>query len=232
MTGVPLALGRRAFVGGARRPRPLPRPAGPGPGRPAAVVERRRDQAGAGRLRHRRDHRGRPELRRARRPHRHLRPGRHHLGRAAALRPGPLRPRPPRRDGARASRVEGHRALQVGADRRPRRDGEVHREGLDGDRRRHPRRHELDRLRGDRRRLAAEVEEPLLRPPGHRARLPADARGDGLPPRQRLPHLHRHRRRPGVRPGLFRGGLRHPARAGGRLQHRDQVRDRRTASPC
>ena len=45
---------------------------------------------------------------------------------------------------------------------------------------------------------------PVLRPPGHRARLPADARGDGLPARQRLPHLHRHRRRPGVRPGLFR----------------------------
>ena len=85
---------------------------------------------------------GGADLRRARRPHRHLRPGRHHLGRAAALRPGPLRPRPPRRDGARASRVEGDRAVQVGADRRPRRDGEVHREGLDGDRRRHPRRHE------------------------------------------------------------------------------------------
>ena len=82
-----------------------------------------------------------------------------------------------------------------------------------------------DRLRGDRRRLAAEVEEPLLRPPGHRAHLPADARGDGLPARQRLPHLHRHRRRPGVRPGLLRGRLRHPARAGRRLQHRDQVRD-------
>ena len=66
---------------------------------------------------------------------------------------------------------------------------------------------------------------PRLRAAGHRARLPADARGDGLPARQRLPHLHRHRRRPGVRPGLFRGGLRRPARAGGRLEHRDQVRD-------
>ena len=97
-------------------------------------------------------HRRRRGFRRARRPHRHLRPGRHHLGRASALRPGPVRPRPPGRDGARASRVEGDRAVQVGADRRPRGDGEVHREGLDGDRRRHPRRHEHGRFRGDRRR--------------------------------------------------------------------------------
>ena len=44
---------------------------------------------------------------------------------------------------------------------------------------------------------------PVLRQAGHRAHLPADARGDGLPARQRLPHLHRHRRRAGVRPGLF-----------------------------
>ena len=83
----------------------------------------------------------------------------------------------------------------------------------------------IDRLRGARRRLAAEVDRPVLRAAGHRAHLPADARGDGLPARQRLPHLHRHRRRPGVRPRLFRGRLRRPARAGGRLQHRDQVRD-------
>ncbi len=52
---------------------------------------------------------------------------------------------------------------------------------------------------------------PVLRPPGHRARLPADARGDGLPARQRLSHLLRHRRRPGVRPGLLRGRLRRAA---------------------
>ena len=73
---------------------------------------------------------------------------------------------------------------------------------------------------------------PVFERPGHRARLPADARGDGLPARQRLPHLHRHRRRPGVRARLFRGRLRRPARAGGRLEHRHQVRDGRTASRC
>ena len=122
------------------RSRPVSRPRRAG--RPAAVLERRRGEAGDPRLRRRGHHRGRPELRHARRPHRHLRPGRHHLGRAAALRPGPVRARPAGRDGARAPRVEGDRAVQVGADRRPRRDGEVHREGLDGDRRRHPCRHE------------------------------------------------------------------------------------------
>ena len=39
---------------------------------------------------------------------------------------------------------------------------QVHREGLDGDRRRHPRRHEHGRLRGAGRRLAAEVDEPRV----------------------------------------------------------------------
>ena len=191
-----------------------------------------RGEAGDPRLRRRDHHRGRRELRRAGGPHRHLRPGRHHLGRAAALRPGPLRPRPAGRDGARAPRVEGHRAVQVGADRRPRRDGEVHREGLDGDRRRHPRRHEHRRLRGAGRRLAAEVRQPGLQAAGHRARLPADARGDGLPARQRLPHLHRHRRRPGVRPRLLRG--RSTASRSSRWSARASSPSTRrsTASPC
>ena len=42
----------------------------------------------------------------------------------------------------------------------------------------------------------------------HRAGLPADAGGAGPAARQRLPHLHRHRRRPGLRALLCRARLR------------------------
>ena len=42
-------------------------------------------------------------------------------------------------------------------------------------------------------------------------------------PGQRLQDLHRHRRRPGVRPRLQRAGLRCAAGAGGGIEHRHQV---------
>ena len=81
-----------------------------------------------------------------------------------------------------------------------RRSRKLHREGLDRDRRRHPRRHEQrGRSRRSSKNWLADGQAPPLRAALHRARLPADAGGDGPPARQRVPHLHRHRRRPGVR---------------------------------
>ena len=50
--------------------------------------------------------------------------------------------------------------------------------------------------------------------------------------RQRLQDLHRVRRRHRVHAAVDREGLRHSARAGGRLVRRDEVRDGRTASRC
>ena len=85
---------------------------------------------------------------------------------------------------------------------------------------------------GDRQAVAGDGQGPALEAALHRARLPADAGGDGLPARQRLQDLHRHRRRPGVRARLQRAGLRRPAGAGGRIEHRHQVRRSRTASRC
>ena len=52
----------------------------------------------------------------------------------------------------------------------------------------------------------------------HRTRVRPHGRGHEIPARQRLPHLHRHRRRAGVRARLCRGGLWRAARAGHR-QH-------------
>ncbi len=70
----------------------------------------------------------------------------------------------------------------------------------------------------------AKAKHAKLQAAVHRAGLPADARGHGLPARQRLSDLHRDRRRPGVRARLQRAGLRRPGRAGGGLEHRHQVR--------
>ncbi len=44
-------------------------------------------------------------------------------------------------------------------------------------------------------------------------------------------HLDRHRRRPGVRPGLFARRLRYPARADHRLEHHHQIRDGQDGKP-
>ena len=62
--------------------------------------------------------------------------------------------------------------------------------------------------------------------------LSAHARTARLPARQRLQDLHRVRRRHRVHAPVVREGLRHPARAGHRQQHQDEVRDARTASRC
>jgi hypothetical protein len=70
-------------------------------------------------------------------------------------------------------------------------------------------------------RAAPAVEQAL-----HRSRLPADARGPGVPAQQRVSDLHRDRRRPGLRADLRAEGLRRPARAGRRHRARDQVRSR------
>ena len=53
-----------------------------------------------------------------------------------------VRPRPGGRAGPRAPRVEGPGAVQGGAHRRPRGDGQVQRAGLGAHHRRHPRRHD------------------------------------------------------------------------------------------
>jgi hypothetical protein len=42
--------------------------------------------------------------------------------------------------------------------------------------------------------------------------------------RANIQNLHRHRRRSGFRTGLFRGGIRHPVRAGGRYCRRHALR--------
>ena len=57
---------------------------------------------------------GQPRLRGARGPARHLRPGRHALGRAPDLQPGGVRARPGGGAGTRASRVEAEGAVQDG----------------------------------------------------------------------------------------------------------------------
>ena len=88
---------------------PPPSPSGPAcrPGprtircRPGTTARRSRRSSTSSR---RPPPRAAPNFVDARRPHRHLRPGRHHLGRAAALRPGPVRARPAGGDGAGASR--------------------------------------------------------------------------------------------------------------------------------
>ena len=66
----------------------------------------------------------------------------------------------------------------------------------------------------------------------HRAGLSADAGGARLSARQRLQDLHRLGRRHRVHAAVDREGLRHSARAGGRLLDQDAVRDaRRQAGP-
>ena len=57
----------------------------------------------------------------------------------------------------------------------------------------------------------------------HRSRLSAADRAAQISARERLPDLHRHRRRPGFRARIFRAGLWHSARAGGRHGGRAQL---------
>ena len=173
-----------------------------------------------------------PQLRAARGSDRHLRSGRHAVGVASALHAGDVRARPGARTGAEASGMEEEGAVQGGSRRRSRGDGEIRRGGLGADHRRHPRRDEHRGFPRDRQAVAGDGQASALPAAVHRPRLPADAGGDGLPAGQRLQDLHRHRRRPGVRARLQRAGLRRSAGAGGRIEHRHQVRSPRTASRC
>ncbi len=195
-----------------------------GADRSAAVLERRPRQEGHRRLREDHDDARQSPVRSARRAHRHVRPGRNALGRAPGLlavhvHPGP---RSCGREGEAGARQR--RALQ---------DGDVgqsrgHREAPDGGHR-EARGRDADRDVG--RRLHRGSHEVGGRGQGraleaalHGADLSADAGGPEVSPRQRLQDLHRHGRRPGLRPHLLRAGLRHPARAGRRNRGRHQVR--------
>ena len=81
-------------------------------GRPAAVVERRRGEAGDLRLRAR-DHRPLvSELCRPGGPHRRVRPGRHALGRASDVHAGDLLPRPRAGRGGEEAGAQEERAFQ------------------------------------------------------------------------------------------------------------------------
>ena len=180
------------------------RPIGPGHDpcpdrRPAAVLERRPGQAGDPRPRPCHDRGRQPRLRGAGGSARHLRPGRHALGRAPGLQPGRVRARPGGGARTRASGMEEEGAVQDRAVRRP----QGHRQAVlarpRGDRVRDPRRDERRGVQRDRGRLGGQGHGPSLAQALHRAGLPADAGGAGPAARQRLPHLHRHRRRPGLR---------------------------------
>ena len=168
-----------------------------------------------------------PRLRGARGPARHLRPGRHALGRAPDLQPGGVRARPGRGAGARASRVEGEGAVQDRALRRPRGDGQALLARPRGDRVRDPCRDDGRGVQRDRGGLGRQGQGPSLAPALHRAGLPADAGGAEPAARQRLPHLHRHRRRPGFRALLRRARLRRCPGRGDRLGAGDQLPLRR-----
>ena len=193
--------------------------------RPAAVVERRAGQAGDRRVRRGGDHRRRRRLRAARGPHRHLRSGRHALGRAPALHPGDVRARPGGRACRRASGVEDRGAVQGGAHGRPRGDGQVHRGRLGGDHRRHPCRDDQRGVPGDRRGRGS---------PRRRIRA-----SSGCTPSWSISRCSRswsYLRANGFRTYIVTGGgqefvrvyseagLRRAGRAGGRLEHRHQVR--------
>ena len=97
-------------------------------------------------------------LRAAGRAARHLRPGRHAVGRAADLFAGGVRARPGGGAGARASGVEDEGAVQVGARRRQGGDGEVHLARPRGDRVRHA-------YRDDRRGVPRDRDRRGRRPP-------------------------------------------------------------------
>ena len=85
-----------------------------------------------------------------------------------------------------------------------------------------------DGVRADRRATGSpRAKHPKIQAALHRDGLPADARAARLPARQRLQDLHRLRRRHRVHAAVDGEGLRHPARAGRRQQHQDEVRDAR-----
>ena len=160
-----------------------------------------------------------------------LRQRRHAVGRAADLLPVRLRAGSGQGAGAGAPGVAGHAAVQGGARGRPEGAGGSRREGAARDPGGDPCRHDDRGVLGDRRRLARHRPPSAFRAALHRARLSADARAARLSARGGLQDLHRLGRRGRVHARLRRAGLRHPARAGGRLLGRGEVRDgSRTAS--
>ena len=80
--------------------------------------------------------------------------------------------------------------------------------------------HQRRGLRGAGGRVPAQRAAPDARPRLPRVRLRADGRAARLPGGQRLHELHRLRRRPRLHAADQPGGVRHPARAGDRQQHR------------
>jgi hypothetical protein len=186
-----LCAGRAADAGSA----------GPSTNRPAALVERRpakkaivdfvKDDHDA----------GQPEIRAARRAHRHLRPGRHAVGRAPDVFAGDVHPR--ERSGAgqgQARTGQGRPVLDGAGDPEGRSCG--HRQADLPDLEKLP----LATLTGmpvetfrPRQEVAGRGEGPALEEALYRTDLPADAGSAEVPARQRLQDLHRHRRRPGLR---------------------------------
>jgi len=85
----------------------------------ARVMERRASEAGDRRLRAGDDATGKPRLRPARGAHRHLRPGRHLVGRASHLFAGGLLPRPRAGGGSAEAGTQGRGPVQDRAFRQP-----------------------------------------------------------------------------------------------------------------
>ena len=168
-------------------------------GRPAAVLERRPGQAGDPRSRPRHHRRGQPRLRGARGTARHLRPGRHAVGRAPDLQPGGVRARPGGRSWRPSIPSGRRRSRSRPCSRATARPWQALLARPRGDRVRDPCRDDGRGVQHDRGRLGGQGHGPPLAQALHRAGLPADAGGAGAAARPWLPHLHRHRRRPGLR---------------------------------
>ena len=200
--------------------------------RSAAVLERRRGKQAILDFVAGNDHGRRRRLRRARRPDRHLRPGRHDLGRASALRPGLF---------------ALDRLAEMAPDHPEWKDTEPFKSVLAGDHEAMAKFTEKDWMEivavthagmstADFEAIVADwlpkSKNPVFKRPVTDLVYQPMLEVMELSAGQRLPHLYRHRRRTGVRPHLLEGRLRHPAGAGHRIEHRHQVRDGPTASRC
>ncbi len=183
------------------------------PDQSTAFLARRSRPEGDRRLRAGDDFATRPEVRAAAGAHRHVRPGRHLVGRASDVPAGHVLP------GPRADCREGEagtgerRAVQDRALRQPR----GYRAPLDGrppeDRRCNAQRHAGRDVPQRRQEMDRAGEGFTLETAVHRAHLRAHAGGPEIPARERLQDLHRHRRRPGLRARLLRARVRHSRRS-------------------
>ena len=169
---------------------------------------------------------GEPEVRPARGAHRHVRPGRHAVGRASDVLAGDVLPRPRARAGQGEARTGEGRAVQDRVDRQPRGD----REAADGGPREAPRRHAERHVgrhvqgRGDE--VDRRGEGSALEAAVHRAHLSADAGSAQVPARERLQDVYRDRRRAGLRARVRGGDVWHSARAGRGHRGRNEIRVR------